>query len=212
VLEAEQRLVACTGRHLERLRGDVRGLARGLPHPSRLVEQKTQDLDACSDSLRRVMALYLQEWRGEVRDLAHRLRHPRETIAEKRAALAHAAAGLRPRVLEERLSQGRERLDRAARDLERCFEIRREEPRRKLAELSKLLESLSYKGVLARGYAVVRDAGRHAAGSRRRGGRRSRPGPRVRRRHGRRDRRGPARRADLARPPSPPRGRQGDLF
>ena len=158
VLEAEQRLVSASARLLERLRGEVRGLARGLPHPSRLVEQKTQDLDNRAESLRRVMALLLQERRGAVRDLAHRLPQPRETIADKRTALAHTVAGLRHQGLVERLALCRDRLARAGRDLDRCFDVRLENPRRRVGELSKLLESYSYKGVLERGFAVVRDS------------------------------------------------------
>ena len=158
VLEAEQRLVAGSARLLERLRGEVRGLARGLPHPSRLVEQKTQDLDARAESLRRVMALLLQERRGAVRDLAAHLKRPEVAIADKRTALAHAVAALRPRTLLERLSRAEERLGRTARDLDRAFAVRIEDPRRRVGELVKLLESYSYKGVLERGFAVVRDA------------------------------------------------------
>ncbi|MBT7361448.1 MAG: exodeoxyribonuclease VII large subunit [Rhodospirillaceae bacterium] len=159
VLEAQSRLVGSAGRLLERLGGDLRGLARGLPHPTRLVEQKNQDLDNAADSLRRVMTLALSERRGEIRDLAHRLRHPRETLAEKCAALAQAAAGLRPAALAERLSQLNERLDRAGRAMDRGAVGRMDEPRGKLDQLSKLLESLSYRSVLERGYAVVRSDG-----------------------------------------------------
>ena len=158
VLEGEQSLVSASARLLERLRSELRGLVRGLPHPSRLVEQKTQDLDNRAESLRRVMALLLQERRGAVRDLAHRLPQPRETIADKRTALAHAVAGLRHQGLVERLSLSRDRLARARRDLDRCLAARMDDPRRRLGELSKLLESYSYKGVLDRGFAVVRDA------------------------------------------------------
>ena len=158
MLEGEQRLVSASARLLERLRSELRGLVRGLQHPSRLVEQKTQDLDNRAESLRRVMALLLQERRGAVRDLAHRLPQPRETIADKRTALAHAVAGLRHQGLVERLSLSRDRLARARRDLDRCLAARMDDPRRRLGELSKLLESYSYKGVLERGFAVVRDA------------------------------------------------------
>jgi len=156
LLDAEGRLVGAAGRRLERLRGELRGLERGLPHPVRLVEQKAQDLDNATESLRRVMTLALSEHRGAVRDLAHRLRHPRETIAEKRAALAQATAGLRPNALAERVATASQHLDRTARDLRRNLTARLDEPQRKLSQLAKLLESLSYRSVLERGYAVVR--------------------------------------------------------
>ena len=159
VLDAEGRLVGGAGRMLERLRGELRGLARGLPHPARLVEQKSQDLDNAAGSLRRVMTLALAERRGAVRDMAHRLRHPRETVAEKRAALARAAAGLRPAALDDRIARSRDRIAQGARDLARAAGTRLDERGRGLAQLGKLLESLSYRGVLERGYAVVRGAG-----------------------------------------------------
>jgi len=156
VLDAQSRLIGGTARVLERLRSDVRGLSRGLPHPTRVIEQKTQDLDNAAETLRRVMTLSLSEHRGGVRELAHRLRHPRETIAEKRAALAQASAALRPGALGERLAQSGERLERVGRDLGRAFDQRMTEPQQRLGQFTKLLESLSYKGVLQRGYAVVR--------------------------------------------------------
>ena len=156
----ERRLGSAAARVLDRLRGDLAGLARGLAHPSRLVEQKSQDLDNGAWSLRRVMALLLQSRSGGVRELAHRLRHPRETIADKRAGLARAAAGLSARALRERLAHLEAGLERAGRDHERGIAGRFEEARRRLAEAHKLLESYSYRGVLARGYAVVRDARR----------------------------------------------------
>ena len=144
----------------EEARRRLAGLARGLVHPSRLVEQKSQDLDNGAWSLRRVMALLLQSRSGGVRELAHRLRHPRETIADKRAGLARATAGLSARALRERLAHLEASLERAGRDHERGIAGRFEEARRRLAEAHKLLESYSYRGVLARGYAVVRDARR----------------------------------------------------
>lgn len=49
-----------------------------------------------------------------------------------------------------------ERLERVGRDLGRAFDQRMTEPQQRLGQFTKLLESLSYKGVLQRGYAVVR--------------------------------------------------------
>ena len=159
VLENGSRLVGSVGRIRERLRAELRGLGRGLVHPARLVERKSQDLDNVADGLRRVMSLALIRRLGLVRDLAHGMRRPENVIADKRAALAQGAAGLRPGLLAERLHRARGRLDLAARDLERDIDARVAERGRRLGELSKLLGSLSYRAVLARGYAVVTSDG-----------------------------------------------------
>ncbi|MBC6441088.1 MAG: exodeoxyribonuclease VII large subunit [Rhodospirillales bacterium] len=157
VLDAEGRLVGSAGRMMERLRGDLRGLARGLPCPQRLVEQKSQDLDNAAESLRRVMALGLSERRDHLRSLA--LRRPEEIIATKRVVLTEVAAGLRLARLSDRINQSREHIGRLGRDLARNTTGRLDASQRQLTQLGKLLESLSYRSVLQRGYAVVRSDG-----------------------------------------------------
>ena len=154
VLDAESRLIGGAARLLERMRNDVRGLSRGLPHPTRVIEQKTQDLDNLAETLRRVMTLALNKRHGDVRDLAQNLRRPEETIAKKQVALAEI--GLSSRTLDGMLQRSSLHLSRTGSDLARAFDQRMSEPQQRLGQLTKLLESLSYKGVLQRGYAVVR--------------------------------------------------------
>ncbi|MEM7121396.1 MAG: exodeoxyribonuclease VII large subunit [Pseudomonadota bacterium] len=157
VLDAEQRMVGAAQRQLDRGRGDLRGLARGLPDPVRLVETAAQDLDNATESLRRVATVFLGERRHGLRDLAERLRHPRELLADKRGALAKASAGLRLKGLTDRLDQQREQVIRRTRDLDQTVSRQLEDRGRHVANLGKLLESYSYEQTLSRGFAVVLD-------------------------------------------------------
>ena len=134
-------------------------------------------LDALGSRLDRAAVRLTNERREKVASLARGLRGPRELlmlarqrtdeladrlpralqalVTERQGRLARATGGLRPQVLArelkvlgERLQAQWARADRAARqDLARH--------RDDLAGRARLLESLSYRGVLARGYAVV---------------------------------------------------------
>ncbi len=163
LLESEARLLAAASRLLERARGALAGLARGLAYPARLLERGSQDLDNAAAALRRVMALAQGERRHRLDGLARRLIHPRAAIALKRAALARAAAGLSFAALAARLQGAGERLQRGGRDLEEGIGRRLDDRALALAQLAKLLESLSYRGVLRRGFVVVRSEGRPIA-------------------------------------------------
>lgn len=119
-------------------RNAVRGLARGLVDPRRLLQQHGQRLDDLGDALAR--ALRLSTSRG-------------------RQKLANLSGGLRPAALQQRLREGRTALDRASATSAR--EVRRglAERRRSVEAAARLLEGFSYKATLQRGYAVVRDQG-----------------------------------------------------
>lgn len=160
LLESEARLLAAASRLLERARGALAGLARGLAHPARLLERGSQDLDNAAADLRRVMALAQGERRHRLDNLARRLVHPRAAIALKRAALARAAAGLGFAAVAARLQGAGGRLQRGGRGLEEGIRRRLDDRARALAQLAQLLESLSYRGVLRRGFVVVRSEGR----------------------------------------------------
>jgi exodeoxyribonuclease VII large subunit len=119
----------------------LQGLARGLPEPLALIGAKAQLLDDRVERLGFAFTSRLRSWRGEIATLAARLRHPQLQIDEKR----------------RRLADYRPRLDGAAR---RLLHQRHE----RLDALASRLAShtLSHRNVLARGYAVVLDARRHA--------------------------------------------------
>ncbi len=135
LLESDARLVGAASRLLERSRSVLASLARGLAHPARLVERKSQDLDNVAGSLRRVMALGLAQRRQRLAARAQRLVHARPAIALKRAALSRASAGLSLTALAARLHRADERLQRGGGALEAAIRRRLDDRRRELARV-----------------------------------------------------------------------------
>jgi exodeoxyribonuclease VII large subunit len=116
----------------------LRGLARGLPTLQEILGLRQQRFDELGERLPRALIAGIQ-------------RHS--------PSLGDAAGGLRPMVLRQPLRDGERALREAGRRLEPEIRRRLEDAGGRLAAASRLLESLSYQGVLKRGYAVVRDAG-----------------------------------------------------
>ncbi|MFA5122959.1 exodeoxyribonuclease VII large subunit [Zavarzinia sp.] len=129
--QAARRLLAERDTRLE-------GLARGLRHPRSLIEAAELRLDDLSDRLPRALL---------------------GLIGERNARLATAAAGLRPQVLTGEIRQKAERLELMAQRLSPAVGRRLDQLAQRLVTPAKLLEALSYQGVLARGFAVVRRDG-----------------------------------------------------
>jgi exodeoxyribonuclease VII large subunit len=127
---------------MERMWGERRlrldGLARGLPAPARLLEDAMQRLDGSTDKLVLAGNLYFESRIGRLNTLGAALRSPADLVRHMAQTLGQASRRLRG-VMGPLLRNAAQRLD----------------------GQSSLLESLSYKNVLARGYALVRDdAGR----------------------------------------------------
>jgi exodeoxyribonuclease VII large subunit len=130
------RLVTCIVRANERRRSDLRNLARALPAPEALLQAPRQRVDLAAGRLTRALILNVRRHQKLFDEVGRRLarQDPRARLGvaiERTAALA-----LRLRL---------------AKDV--AVERRRE----RLAGLSSLLDALSYQGVLARGFALVRD-------------------------------------------------------
>ena len=159
VIESDGRLVRATTDLHRRLANHLAGLARGLPRPGRILEQRSQDLDHVVSGLDRVMSLKLA---GLGRALDERLLampQPGAWIAERHARLAAVAAGINAELLAGRVDRAGDRLTHLASQLDRVVGDRMATPARTLTGLAMLLESLSYRSVLERGYAVVRSGG-----------------------------------------------------
>ena len=139
LLDLERRGVRALARGVGERRTRLEGLGRGLGDPRTLINERAQRLDERSERLALAIAALAERQRTRLDRLAATLRHPREKLAEARARLAAEARAL-PVAL------------RAA--------ARLDERRTRLESLGQLLESYSYKGVLARGFALVSD-GRH---------------------------------------------------
>lgn len=131
------RLFNATVRNLRQRRERVVGLARGLRGPRELLDLATQRVDHAGMRLERAQTGLLARY-------AHRL--------------DGACRHLRVKLLREALTQGSARLQRAVATLDRDVRRDLKERARRLKDLGSLLESVSHKSVLQRGYAVVRDA------------------------------------------------------
>jgi len=131
------RLLACLIRHFQRLRGELRGLGRGIPGAEALLSLPRQRLDSLGERLPRGL---------------------RANAHSHRVEFARAAARLSLGSIRARLENFRGRpaecLARAGRALKALVASRNE----RVASLAKLVDALSYQKVLERGFALVRDA------------------------------------------------------
>jgi exodeoxyribonuclease VII large subunit len=131
-----QRKLACWQRNIERHRKELTLLARALPKD--VLAAPRQQLDFLATRLPRVLRANAQ---------IHHMQ------------LTRVAAALSPRLLRQRLLRGREiaaALSERARRAERVTLDRRAQ---RLRSAGQLLNAYSYRGVLARGFALVRDGG-----------------------------------------------------
>ena len=157
VNDLSRRLTAAAGRRVAERRIEVEGLARGLPEPKRLLETKMQSLDERAERLRIALRAGLRERAAGLRNAAALLPHPRHQLARAAERLDVQRAGLRrlgPAVIE-RAGRDFAQLD-APRRLARAAALHLDRGGQKLTALGRLLDSVSYRSVLERGFAVVR--------------------------------------------------------
>ncbi len=150
------RLVRATTGLIGRMAERVAGLARGLPRPGTIVDQKAQDLDRASRDLDHAMSARFAGLARDLGALAETMPRPAAFIAVRRAQLAESVAGMSGRALAERVERSADRLRHLSGNLDRAMGERTAARTSGLSRLSQLLESLSYRSVLERGYAVVR--------------------------------------------------------
>ena len=136
IMDEETRLVRAWHRMIEERRLRVEGLGRGLPDPARLLDEATQRLDDWSERLVNAGSGAVERRRERLARLADPGRALLQLVATKR----HGYEGGR---FGERMGAAALRL------VERRGE--------RLEQLGLRLENLSYRKVLGRGYALVRD-------------------------------------------------------
>ena len=166
-------------RDLRQLQHRLVGLARGLPDPLVLLGHAAQRLDEMAERLPHALHGRIERCVLHVRGLAARLRSPAQLLQDAALRLAtrfdrlayHCRGFLRDHTrqldrLASRLSldELRTRMPRHANTLaslaarqDRAVARELLGAEQRLASASSLLTSLSYEGVLARGFALVRD-------------------------------------------------------
>ncbi len=159
VADLDRRLSTCGLRMVAERRDRVTALARGLGDPRRLIETATQRLDDAAEHLRRSLAVILKDRRLHLAETAAPGRIERalaSALHRKKDQVAGLAARLRPQPIEAEIARGAREVGRLRAALGTCFVRALGEREQRLGTAAKLLESLSYRAVLARGYAYAR--------------------------------------------------------
>ncbi len=192
VASLARRAMLCWQRGQERRRNDLRGLARALPSAADILAIPRQRFDAATAGLPRALTantqlhhrrftrasggLTLNVLRAQVAQARQqttacgaRLAHgARVTLRQRRARFdalalrlkaARAATALAHRAA---IARERERIERLADRARRAVATSLQRQRGRVGHAGQLLAALSYKSVLARGFALVRDGSGHA--------------------------------------------------
>ena len=134
-LDFERRFVRCFSKGMEDRRRHLAQLVRVLPRADSLFATPRQRLDAATDKLQHALRRNLQ---------IHQVKFSR------------AGAQLRERMLKDRMAVYGERVAALGERTTRAERARLAQDGRRLTGLVRLLESVSHKSVLERGFALVR--------------------------------------------------------
>ena len=183
IADLEARRRGAILRFSNRLRSDLRALLRALPSGEALVAGPRQRLDRAGETLARRMRGAIDQRALRTAELARRLaRHsPRAHLAGNRERLTGLSGRLarlapllveRPRraadaaarvfvreatLLARRRAEQAQAVDRLGARLVRAYAERLQAKRGELGSMWQLLGAMSYRGVLSRGFALVRD-------------------------------------------------------
>ncbi len=162
-------------------RTELRAASAALPAPQDLLALPRQKFDAMANSLERSLIVSARTHRTHYENLSARMspilltrltgkarqdlvqvsgrqqRALHVAVSQKRQAFMAVDGRLTPARLAQQTTLGKERLGGLGERLQRAYLARVTQETARLDGLQKLLKSLSYKDVLARGYAVVRD-------------------------------------------------------
>ena len=174
------RLGVSIRRMLEALRRDLKSAERGLPRVEDLVASPRQRLDHVSHRLDGALRSRVQRSHTRFAQVAGRLPSPRSLVSHHRQRIdttslrlgralyantqshhtrhARIAARLSPTPIRLRLERCNERLEALSRRAGRAITLGLAQRRNTLESHGKLLGSLGYHSVLARGFSLVRDA------------------------------------------------------
>jgi exodeoxyribonuclease VII large subunit len=150
------RLLQCGQAALDRSRLRLSRVEARMPDLPGIVGAARQRLDDRAERLALAPLSLMHRKRAALDAIGHRLPHPRETLAGHRHAMgmleARMGAALQ-RLLDRRQTQLHRLPDPGAR-----IAAQLREQRLRLSGLGARLEGASYQGVLARGFALVRNA------------------------------------------------------
>ncbi len=136
VTSLERRAMLCWQRGQEHRRSELRAAVRALPKATELLDIPRQRLDRASAQLPRAL-----------RANAH--------VYERR--LSAIGGRLTVTALRAQIDRGKEKVERLATSARRCADLHIRQGETRLKYVAQLLNALSYKGVLERGFALVRD-------------------------------------------------------
>jgi exodeoxyribonuclease VII large subunit len=186
-----RRVLVCWQRGQESRRTELRAAARALPAANALLAIPRQRVDAAASALprglkanthahfRRFAAagarLTLRVLRGQVAQASHRLTVSGERLALSSRSLLRSRrdryAGLEARLKASRLANVQAQRQKIARELERTQRLAQRAERAmatmlqrleaRIVHSGQLLTALSYRSVLTRGFALVRDEAGH---------------------------------------------------
>ncbi len=139
--ELGTRLLRAMTTAMEQRHHRVVAASRALPRPDDILALARQRLDAAASRLDAAL---------------------RSLVERRRTELTRAASRLVPLTLERRIRDGRRAVNELHRRLVLAMRTEEQRRRQRLDTASRMLESLSYRAVLSRGYAVVRHAETHA--------------------------------------------------
>ncbi len=134
-MELQRRTLRCFNKGMEDRKRHLAQLARVLPRADQLFAQPRQRFDNAAERLPKALLGNLQK---------------------HRRAFAEAATLLRPKPIRTHIGVCGERTDMLGRRLQRAQAARLGESRRHLDALARVLEGVSYRGALERGFALVR--------------------------------------------------------
>jgi exodeoxyribonuclease VII large subunit len=134
------RKLACWQRNIDRHRKELHLLMRALPALDELLAVPRQRLDACAGRLPRALRANAQ------------IHHTH---------LTRVASRLSPRLLSQRIDRCKEQTVGLGDRARRAFQIFRDRRVQRVHSAGQLLAAYSYRGVLARGFALVRDGDGH---------------------------------------------------
>ena len=132
----EERRVRSLSSSLEIKRQRLKDLSRGLPTPADLVAMAAQRLDAVSDRLPRALSAVSNN---------------------KRTLLLQTSAGLRGRLLQNKLIDRAKEMNRFVKSIEANIRLIIQLNQSSLDGLERMRQTLGYEATLQRGYTVVRN-------------------------------------------------------